>query len=418
MNSILKKLIFPVLTLAIVLLALTSCQNSNSISFGSNETNSNLVNPVNSSDGTNAITNKDSNLKEPVYKSTNYTLKENNITDKEEKKSELIVQDIVNACVAITATSATSSSRGSGVLFAYDNELGFSYIVTCFHVIESYSDLTVTLDDGTEYKAYLVGGYSDEDIAVLAIKATNLTYINILSDSDTLLRGMDVICIGNPLGKLPNSVSKGVISYVNRQVLANAYTTRTLLQTDVAINSGNSGGGLFAANGLLIGIVSNKYSDASIDNLGFAVPSKIVLSTIKELLNTARYDEANDLWNPGYIEGDYNFAFTISFGQKSTGMWSYINVVYVSNMTDNPTDTGYDSLQIYDIVNKITIKFKDSTKEAISYDLSTLESDTLTKIMLFLNNNVSVGDTLSFDITRNNTKTTIEFEVSQYKYIA
>ena len=89
--------------------------------------------------------------------------------------------------------------------------------------------------------------------------------------------GASVICIGNPLGTLPGSVSTGVISYPNREVQVDDYHTMELIQTDVAINSGNSGGGLFNAAGALIGIVNAKYSSSGIEGLGFAIPANQVI---------------------------------------------------------------------------------------------------------------------------------------------
>lgn len=418
MNKLLKKLIIPALIVGASLTALTSCNGASSITFGKETSTNELIDPVNTT--TNNTSNTGDNkgsLLNPSYVSTNYVLKELNLNDIEEKKSEDVVEDIVTACVSVTAESQTSISRGSGVLFTYDETLGFSYVITCFHVIESYHIFSVTLDDGTEYEASLVGGYSDEDIAVLAIKKLDLNYVDILNDSDNLKRGMDVLCIGNPLGTLPNSVSKGVISYVNRTIQQNTYTKRTLIQTDVAINSGNSGGGLFSANGLLIGIVSNKYSKADIDNLGFAIPSKTFLSTIKNILDTAKYDKANQEWQLGYIEGDFNLGFTVSLGQQSKGMWSYVNVIYISDVSTNPTDSGASTLKIYDIINSITIKYKDTTKENKIYTVASLSSSTTTEIMNFLmNNGLTIGDTLEFNITRNNEKMDVEFEIIQYKY--
>lgn len=411
------------LSLGLFAVALVSCTNSRNITFGDDTTTSetpSVVNPVDYST-TNGEANtdtKEKELKTPDLVSTSYVISEKTIDEASvDLKAEDVVDNIVEACVSITAKSNSSISRGAGVLFSYDEEIGYSYIVTCFHVIEGYDDFTVTDDAGNEYDAYLVGGYSDEDLAVLAIKKTGLKYVDILTDSDTLKRGSDVICIGNPLGTLPNSVSKGVVSYVNRVIQQTTYSTRTLIQTDVAINSGNSGGGLFNEDGLLIGIVSNKYSSSSIDNLGFAVPSKFVLSTVKSILNTAKYDKANDTWQTGYVEGDYEFAFTISLGQQSKSFWQFTYVIYISNMESDSSYTGAGSLKEGDIVNSVTIKYQDTTKEDKTYTVANITSSTVTEIMSFLENaGLSIGDTLSFNVTRNNETKDIEFSVVQFNY--
>ncbi|MBO5541931.1 MAG: trypsin-like peptidase domain-containing protein, partial [Acholeplasmatales bacterium] len=128
------------------------------------------------------------------------------------------------------------------------------------------------------------------------------------------------MCIGNPLGTLPGSVSRGVVSYNNRVVKVDSYKSQTLIQTDVAINSGNSGGGLFNTAGALIGIVSAKYSSTGIEGLGFAIPSNTVKDVVTKLMSTAKYDTANKVWKTGYYEGNYEFGFTISLGTYSTGM--------------------------------------------------------------------------------------------------
>ena len=418
-----KKFMALFLALGLFAIGLASCTNSRNITFGNDETSSTptVINPVDHS-GTNdsgSVTdNKNTNVNTPELVSLSYVINEKTIDEASSSAStEDVVEELVDACVSITAKSTLSVSRGAGVLFSYDNELGFSYIVTCFHVIEGYSNYTVTDDSGNEYDAYLVGGYKDEDLAVLAIKKTGLKYVDILTDSDTLKRGADVICIGNPLGTLPNSVSKGVVSYVNRVIQQTAYSYRTLIQTDVAINSGNSGGGLFNKDGLLIGIVSNKYSSSSIDNLGFAVPSKSVLSTIKSILNTAKYDKANDTWQTGYVLGDFEFAFTISLGQQSKSFWQYTYVIYISDMEENETYSGASSLEKGDIINSITVKYQDTSKENTTYTVSNITSSTVTEIMTFLENaGLKIGDTLSFNVTRNNETKDIEFSIVQFNY--
>ena len=237
-----KKLFAGIATLALVLttaFTLSSCGSNGVINF-SNGDNNTVDTPVavSTTDGA-GTANSIKDLKDPEYHEATYELTTTSVAESTSNTVTSVVNDIVDSCVTVVAKTNYSISTGSGVLFAEDENLGLSYIVTCFHVISGSSDFSVTDDDGNVYDASLVGGYIDEDLAVLSIKKTGLDYITLFDNSSNLLRGMDVICIGNPLGTLPNSVSRGIISYVNRTIAQNSYTDRTLIQTDVAINSGN-----------------------------------------------------------------------------------------------------------------------------------------------------------------------------------
>ncbi len=171
-----------------------------------------------------------------------------------------------------------TSGAGSGVIISSDG-----YILTCNHVIEDVSTISVTLTNGDTYEATLIGTDSKTDIAVIKIEATGLQAA-VLGDSDELVVGQTVFAIGNPLGTLGGTVTTGVISATSREITVDSQKM-TLLQTDAAINSGNSGGGLFNASGELIGIVNAKYSDESIEGLGFAIPSNTALEIATDLIN-------------------------------------------------------------------------------------------------------------------------------------
>lgn len=170
-----------------------------------------------------------------------------------------------------------SEGAGSGVILSEDG-----YIVTNNHVIEDASTITVKLMDGTEYPATLVGADSQTDIAVLKVDATDLSPATIGNSNDIKV-GEAAIAIGNPLGSLGGTVTTGIISAVGREITIDN-ETMTLLQTDAAVNAGNSGGGLFDVNGELIGIVNAKTSDLGVEGLGFAIPISDVLSVIEDLM--------------------------------------------------------------------------------------------------------------------------------------
>ena len=404
---------------SIMACALASCgNNTNSTLIEKEDDTTTLTNSASISSSVSSNSQSKDLKYDPVYVSTTIdTL--NTISEASETTAvEDAVELIYDSVVSVTATSTSAISSGSAVFFAEDNTLGFSYLVTCFHVIEDAYSFYITDSDGDSYEAYLVGGYEDEDLAVLAIKTPNdeeITYANFFLDSDTLKLGSTVICIGNPLGTLPGSVSKGVVSYNNRKITVDTYKTQSLIQTDVAINSGNSGGGLFNTAGALIGIVSAKYSSSSIEGLGFAIPSNTVRDAVLKLLSTAKYDTANEVWYQGYYEGDYEYGFTISIGTYQSGYGYNATrqiVAYISDVESNSSYTG-TSLNENDIIKSISIDYKDENKT----DSNLYSFSSLTDIMDYLYySDINIGDTISFVVTRSNKEIEVTFEVEQFRY--
>ena len=176
----------------------------------------------------------------------------------------------------------TGAAAGSGFILSSDG-----YILTNQHVIDGANSIKVAMYDGKTYQAKLIGEDASNDIAVLKIDATGLTPVT-LGNSDTLKVGEDVLAIGNPLGELTFSLTKGAVSALDRSVTLSSGVTMNLIQTDCAINSGNSGGALFNLYGEVVGITNAKYSsngysgEASIDNIGFAIP----INQIKDIVNS------------------------------------------------------------------------------------------------------------------------------------
>ena len=196
----------------------------------------------------------------------------------------------VNSTVGITTSittnywgfQTTSAASGSGFIITDDG-----YILTNYHVVESSSSISVSMYDGTAYQATLIGYDESNDIAVLKINAQNLAPV-ILGDSDSLNVGDSVVAIGNPLGELTFSLTAGAVSAKDRQVTFSGNVTMDLIQTDCAINSGNSGGALFNLYGEVVGITNAKYSssgsEASIDNIGFAIPLNNVMDIVESII--------------------------------------------------------------------------------------------------------------------------------------
>ena len=172
------------------------------------------------------------------------------------------------------------SGAGSGVIISSDG-----YILTCAHVVDGASTITVTIGD-KDYPATLVGEDTTSDIAVIKIDADGLTPATV-GDSDSLKVGQSVMAVGNPLGELGGTVTGGMISALNRSVTiqgSSSVNTMSLIQMDASVSPGNSGGGLFNMNGELIGIVNAKSSSSDAEGLGFAIPINDAIKVSQELL--------------------------------------------------------------------------------------------------------------------------------------
>ncbi len=214
-----------------------------------------------------------------------------------------VVHKVQDAVVVIDVTikgnspfgnPITTTGAGSGVIISDEG-----YILTCHHVIDGATTITVTLRNGNTYTATLVGSDELSDLAVLKIFASEpLTFVEQGHSAD-LVAGEQVVAIGNPLGTLGGTVTVGYISATERTVVTSDGTEMTLIQTDAAINSGNSGGGLFNLAGQLIGIVSSKYSASGVEGLAFAIP-----------IDSA-YPVQLDLMQYGYVRGVIDHGLTL-----------------------------------------------------------------------------------------------------------
>lgn len=194
-----------------------------------------------------------------------------------------------------------SSGAGSGVIISENG-----YILTCAHVISGANSIQVTTSDGVVYTATVVGSYEDGDIAVLKIEAEGLQTA-VLGDSDKIQLAETVYAVGNPGGTLSSSITDGIISATSRTIsisienevgpyglgINNRIVSLDVLQTNAAVSPGNSGGGLFNANGELIGIVNAKSSGENQEGLGFAIPVNTAQEIAVSLINTGSYTPPN-----------------------------------------------------------------------------------------------------------------------------
>ncbi|MHA6531606.1 S1C family serine protease [Paenibacillus sp. BAC0078] len=178
------------------------------------------------------------------------------------------------------------SALGSGVIYKKND--GKAFIITNNHVIDGAGKLEVVTVDGETRKATLVGADKVSDIAVLSIDAKGINTIAQIGDSSKLRFGETVIAIGNPLG-LGDSLTSGIVSYTERTIPVSLNQDgvydweQEVIQTDAAINEGNSGGALVDLNGKVIGINTMKISDTGVEGLGFAIPANHVIETADEL---------------------------------------------------------------------------------------------------------------------------------------
>ncbi|HEY4398926.1 MAG TPA: trypsin-like peptidase domain-containing protein [Lactobacillaceae bacterium] len=187
-------------------------------------------------------------------------------------------------------------SEGSGVIYNVTGDT--AYVVTNNHVIESAAKLQVLLNDGTKVNATLVGKDEMTDLAVLKISSSRVKASATFADSDKIVVGQDVIAVGSPLGsQYASSVTEGIISAKKRLVEATTtsgknYGGSTVIQTDAAINAGNSGGPLVNFAGQVVGINSMKLTTSSsgttVEGMGFAIPSNTVVNIINGLVKNGK----------------------------------------------------------------------------------------------------------------------------------
>ena len=242
--------------------------------------------------------------------------------------------------------TSTATATGTGVIITTDG-----YIVTNAHVIydSEYgaglaSSISVLLNDDSTYDATVIGYDKDCDLAVLKINAKDLVAAE-FGDSDELKLGQDVIAIGNPLGfELMDTVTSGIVSGMNRQITIND-KSMTLLQTDAAINSGNSGGPLINKNGQVIGINSSKmsasYSETSIEGIGFAIPSNEVAKIV------------DDIMEYGYVTGKPQLGISCQdVTETISKMYNLPMGIYITAVT-NGSAADNAGLQSGDIIIKV-----------------------------------------------------------------
>lgn len=293
-------------------------------------------------------------------------------TDSDELSTEEVVEKVLPSVVGVESTFEITSQNssyyygfggfgnygggspqtqeatatGTGVIITENG-----YIVTNAHVIydSEYggglaSEISVMLNDDKTYDAEVIGYDTDCDLAVLKIDAEGLTAAE-FGDSDSLRLGQSVVAIGNPLGfELMDTVTSGIVSGINRSITIND-KAMNLIQTDAAINSGNSGGPLINMYGQVIGINSSKmsssYSETTIENIGFAIPSNEVSSIV------------DDIMKYGYVTGKPQLGISCQDVTETVSKMYNIPIgIYIATVTEGSA-ADKAGLQSGDVIVKI-----------------------------------------------------------------
>ena len=293
-------------------------------------------------------------------------------TGKELTAAEVYAQN-VNSTVGITTSITTnywgyqtqSAASGSGFILTADG-----YILTNYHVVEDSNSISVALYDGSTYDASLVGYDENNDVAVLKIDAQGLQPV-VLGSSSDLHVGDQVVAIGNPLGELTFSLTSGMVSALNREVTFSNGLRMSLIQTDAAINSGNSGGALFNMYGEVVGITNAKYgssssssSTASIDNIGFAIPIDDVRDIVTSIIEN------------GYIIKPYIGVSVTNVSTESQQFGLPQGAAVAQIVEDSPA--AQSGLQVNDIITAVNGAAITSSTDLVNTVKAASIGDTLT----------------------------------------
>ncbi len=251
-----------------------------------------------------------------------------------EKYASAVVGINCETATNVFGQVSTTASSGSGFIITADG-----YVVTNCHVVEDANVITVMLKDETSYPAELVGYDDENDVALLKIEATGLPTVAI-GNSDDLKVGEQVVAIGNPLGELTHTLTVGYVSSLDREINTDGNPIN-MLQTDAAINSGNSGGPLFDSNGNVIGITTAKYASSTVEGLGFAIPINDAMNIVYSL---QQY---------GYVKGKPSFGIEVGTLNLSYASYYGMPVGCVINSVNSGSCAETAGMQAGDIITRL-----------------------------------------------------------------
>ncbi|MBO6232546.1 MAG: trypsin-like peptidase domain-containing protein [Clostridia bacterium] len=276
-----------------------------------------------------------------------------------------------------TPQQSSATASGSGIIISDDG-----YILTNNHIVATSSSdsfyqvseankVTVTLyDDETEYEAKIIGKDEQTDLAVIKIEKTGLTKAE-FADSDSIKVGEFAMAVGNPLG-MQSSITCGVISAVNREVTDTDGKKFTLIQTDAAINSGNSGGALVNSEGKVIGVNTLKLSGNGIEGMGFAIPINSTSKITEQLIQYSK------------VKRPYIGIGGVDLDEKTAKKHNLVVGIYIKTIED------------FSAAEKAELKVGDVIVEADGKKITKM--DELNEIK----NSKKIGDELKVKINRNN----------------
>lgn len=300
--------------------------------------------------------------------------------------------------VVVVNTYLNGKAYASGTGFAYKIDGKTGYILTNNHVINNADDVYVTFTDGTIVKATIVGSDVYSDIAVLSVGKEYIKTVTEIGSSEDLRLGDTVFAIGAPIDSAYSwSVTRGIVSGKNREVeveLTSGNTTTPMvvnaLQTDAAINSGNSGGPLANSNGQVVGITSIKLASSSIEGMGFAIPIETAVEIAEELIS------GNEIERP-YL-GIAMLDVTDAYYYRD-----YYNIIYNANVTqgivvtevENKSSAALAGIEKNDIITKV--------------DGNEIASSAYLRYYLYKH---KVGEEMTVTVIRNNKEIDIKVKLS------
>lgn len=301
-----------------------------------------------------------------------------------------VIKEVSDSVVGIVVfQQGQQASSGSGVVFKVDGK--DTYVITNHHVIESGSRYQVVFSNQESVEASLVGSDRYSDIAVLKLTADFEVTAMKIGDSDLLDTGETVLAIGSPLGiEYAGTVTQGIVSATNRTVSVDLNNDNNddwdmnVIQTDAAINPGNSGGAFVNMAGELVGITSMKFSDTSVEGMGFALPINDVMQTVTEIVETGEVSRPT-LGISGASLSDFS-TFELRYYQINTRQ---TDGIYIAKVQDGSA-ASKAGLEVGDIITEM------DGKEITTY------KSFLTELY-----QKKPGDTIKLVIYRNDKKQTV-----------
>lgn len=289
-----------------------------------------------------------------------------------------IYKKVIPSVVSITAQSSSGKSTGTGIIMSEDG-----YIITNYHVVTSAQEVVVLLTSGDEYQAARVGGDETSDLMVLKIDAENLTPAE-FGSSDNAEVGDTVVAIGDPLGTdLRGTMTDGIICGINRDVHVGD-RTMTLMQTNAALNSGNSGGPLVNMSGQVIGINTMKIASSytNVEGIGFAIP----ISTAKPIVD--------ELVEKGYVSGRPAFGITVeTLESRVVLFYDLPGRLYITQVVEG-SDAWEKGIRAGDIITAI-----DGTAVSTMDEFNTIK------------NQFTAGDTVTLTVYHKNAELDVDVKL-------